>query len=67
MTARPMPATRARRGKGHFRVTHRVYPLRRPQPVQRHRLVNQALGAALCAPDLHAVSMETLTPEEVRR
>ncbi len=50
-------------GKGHFRlriVSQRFAGL---GPLQRHRLVNQAL-APLFETELHAVAMQTLTPEE---
>jgi BolA protein len=53
-------------GKGHFRlriVSSRFDGLR---PLQRHRLVNDALSP-LFADGLHAVAMETLTPAEFSR
>jgi len=33
------------------------------KPLQRHRLVNEALSALLVN-DVHALAMETLTPDE---
>jgi BolA protein len=53
-------------GKGHFRVSIVSTRFAGLSPVQRHRLVNQALGA-LWETDLHAVSITAMTSEETRR
>ena len=50
-------------GKGHFRVRIVSLSFSGLKPLQRHRLVNEAL-APLFETDLHAVAMETLTPDE---
>ena len=50
-------------GKGHFRVRIVSLVFSGLKPLQRHRLVNEAL-APLFQTDVHAVAMETLTPEE---
>jgi BolA family transcriptional regulator, general stress-responsive regulator len=50
-------------GKGHFRVRIVSLSFSGLKPLQRHRLVNEAL-APLFETELHAVAMETLTPEE---
>jgi BolA protein len=50
-------------GKGHFRlriVSECFVGLR---PLQRHRLVNEALSG-LFEHELHALALETLTPDE---
>jgi BolA protein len=50
-------------GKGHFRVRVVSTCFDGLKPLQRHRLVNEALSP-LFAAGLHAVAMETLTPKE---
>ncbi|MGA8705357.1 MAG: BolA family protein [Steroidobacteraceae bacterium] len=50
-------------GKGHFRVRVVSTCFDGLKPLQRHRLVNDALSP-LFAAGLHAVAMETLTPKE---
>ncbi len=50
-------------GKGHFRVQSCLRRFAGLTPLQRHRLVNAAL-APLWERELHAVSMDTLTPDE---
>ena len=50
-------------GKGHFRVTVVSTCFDGLKPLQRHRLVNEALSP-LFAAGLHALAMETLTPNE---
>jgi BolA protein len=50
-------------GKGHFRLRIVSRCFDGLKPLQRHRLVNEALSP-LFAAGLHAVAMETLTPEE---
>jgi BolA protein len=56
----------AREGKGHFRVhivSDRFAGLR---PLQRHRLVFDALGEMMQT-DIHALNIVALTPEEAGR
>ncbi len=53
-------------GKGHFRVSIVSTRFAGLSPVQRHRLVNQALGP-LWDTDLHAVSITAMTSDEARR
>lgn len=50
-------------GKGHFRVKVVSTCFAGMKPLQRHRLVNEVLSALL-ASDVHALAMETLTPDE---
>ena len=50
-------------GKGHFRLRIVSTCFEGLKPLQRHRLVNEAL-APLFETELHAVAMETLTPDE---
>jgi len=50
-------------GKGHFHLRIVSTCFEGLKPLQRHRLVNQAL-APLFATELHAVAMQTLTPNE---
>lgn len=53
----------ANAGKGHFRVKVVSTCFAGLAPLQRHRLVNDAL-ASLLVNDVHALGMETLTPDE---
>jgi BolA protein len=53
----------ANAGKGHFRVKVVSTCFAGLKPLQRHRLVNETLSALL-ASDVHALAMETLTPDE---
>ena len=53
----------ANAGKGHFRVKVVSTSFAGLKPLQRHRLVNDVLSSLL-ASDVHALAMETLTPEE---
>jgi BolA protein len=53
----------ANAGKGHFRVKVVSTCFAGLSPLQRHRLVNDVL-ASLLASDVHALAMETLTPDE---
>jgi BolA family transcriptional regulator, general stress-responsive regulator len=53
----------ANAGKGHFRVKVVSTCFAGLAPLQRHRLVNEALSALL-ANEVHALAMETLTPDE---
>jgi BolA protein len=50
-------------GKGHFRLTIVSTRFAGLKPLQRHRLVNEALSP-LFATELHALAMQTLTPDE---
>jgi len=50
-------------GKGHFRLRIVSTCFAGLKPLQRHRLVNDVLSP-LFATELHAVAMETLTPDE---
>lgn len=53
----------ANAGKGHFRVRVVSTCFAGMRLLQRHRLVNDTLSALLVH-DVHALAMETLTPEE---
>lgn len=50
-------------GKGHFRVKVVSTCFAGLKPLQRHRLVNEVLSSLLVN-DVHALAMETLTPDE---
>jgi BolA protein len=50
-------------GKGHFRLRIVSTCFEGLKPLQRHRLVNDAL-APLFETEVHALAMETLTPDE---
>ncbi|HEV7984910.1 MAG TPA: BolA family protein [Steroidobacteraceae bacterium] len=50
-------------GKGHFRLKIVSTCFAGLKPLQRHRLVNEVLSP-LFATELHALAMETLTPDE---
>jgi BolA family transcriptional regulator, general stress-responsive regulator len=50
-------------GKGHFRLRIVSTCFAGLKPLQRHRLVNDLL-LPLYETELHAVAMETLTPDE---
>jgi BolA protein len=53
-------------GKGHFRLRIVSTCFEGLKPLQRHRLVNEALSP-LFETELHAVAMETLTPAEFKK
>ncbi|MGH8232154.1 MAG: BolA family protein [Steroidobacteraceae bacterium] len=53
-------------GKGHFRLRIVSTCFEGLKPVQRHRLVNATL-APLFESALHALAMETLTPDEFKK
>jgi len=53
-------------GKGHFRLRIVSRCFEGLKPLQRHRLVNEALEE-LYQTELHAVAMETLTPDEFKQ
>ena len=50
-------------GGGHFQVRIVSTRFAGLKPLQRHRLVNEVLSP-LFATELHALAMETLTPDE---
>jgi len=50
-------------GLGHFHVTIRAPAFRGVKPLQRHKLVYDALGS-LMQTDIHAVQIRALAPEE---
>jgi BolA protein len=50
-------------GKGHFHVTVVSPCFEGLKPLQRHRLVNDAL-TTLFETDIHALALQTLTPRE---
>lgn len=54
----------AQSGKGHFRVRIVSDAFRGLGPVQRHRLVYEALGELL-ETDIHALAIKALTPDEI--
>jgi BolA protein len=56
----------ARDGRGHFRVRIVASQFAGLRPLQRHQLVYRSLGE-LMQTDIHALSIEALTPEEVAR
>ena len=53
-------------GNGHFRLRIVSTCFEGLKPLQRHRLVNETL-APLFETELHAVAMETLTPDEFKK
>jgi BolA family transcriptional regulator, general stress-responsive regulator len=53
-------------GKGHFRLRIVSTCFAGLKPLQRHRLVNEVLSP-LFATELHAVAMQTFTPDEFSR
>lgn len=55
----------ARSGKGHFRVRIVSDAFAGRATLQRHRMVYDALGE-LMTQEIHALSIEALTPTEVR-
>ena len=50
-------------GRGHFRLKIVSTSFAGLKPLQRHRLVNEVLSP-LFSTEVHALAMETLTPEE---
>jgi BolA protein len=54
----------ARDGRGHFRVLIISQAFTDKTPLQRHRLVYQALGD-LMRTDIHALSIDAWSPEEL--
>jgi BolA protein len=55
----------ARDGRGHFRVRVVSADFAGLRTLQRHQLVYRSLGA-LMQTDIHALSIEALTPDEAR-
>jgi BolA protein len=55
----------ARDGRGHFRVRVVSADFAGLRPLQRHQLVYRSLGE-LMQTDIHALSIEALTPDEAR-
>jgi BolA protein len=53
----------ARDGRGHFRVRVISSDFAGLRPLQRHQLVYRSLGS-LMQTDIHALSIEALTPDE---
>ncbi|HEX4375930.1 MAG TPA: BolA family protein [Steroidobacteraceae bacterium] len=53
-------------GKGHFHVTVVSTSFEGLRPLQRHRLVNDALSP-LFDTIIHALAIETLTPREFKK
>ena len=54
----------AKDGRGHFRVLIVSNQFQGKTPIQRHRLIYQALGQ-LMQTDIHALAIESYTPEEL--
>ena len=53
-------------GKGHFHLKIVSTCFEGMKPLQRHRLVNETL-AALLQTEVHALGLETLTPDEFKK
>lgn len=56
----------ARDGRGHFRVRVVSEAFADKSPLQRHRLVYDAMGDAM-ETDIHALSIQAMTPQEFRQ
>jgi BolA protein len=56
----------AKDGRGHFTVTIVSAKFAGAKPIQRHRMVYAALGA-LMQTDIHAVSVNALSPDEAKK
>jgi BolA protein len=54
----------AKDGRGHFRVLIVSGQFQGKTPIQRHRLIYQALGE-LMQTDIHALAIEAFTPDEL--
>jgi len=54
----------ARDGRGHFHVLVISAQFRGKTPIQRHRLVYQAMGE-LMQTDIHALAIDAYTPDEL--
>ncbi|MGD8999885.1 MAG: BolA family protein [Granulosicoccaceae bacterium] len=54
----------AKSGKGHFNVSIVSDKFAGASPIQRHRMVYEALGE-LMETDIHALSISAYTPEEL--
>lgn len=56
----------ARDGRGHFRMRIVAAAFAGLRPLARHQLIYQTLGE-LMQTDIHALSIDALTPDESRR
>lgn len=54
----------AKDGRGHFHVVVVSDHFSGKNPIQRHRLIYQAMGS-LMQSDIHALSIDAYTPEEL--
>ena len=54
----------AKDGRGHFHVLVVSAVFQSKTPIQRHRLIYQAIGT-LMQSDIHALAIEAYTPEEL--
>ena len=54
----------AKDGRGHFRVLIVSNQFQGKTPIQRHRLIYQALGQ-LMQTDIHALAIEAFVPDEL--
>lgn len=59
-------AGHANAGKGHFRLRIVSNRFEGQKPLQRHRLINEALST-LFESGVHALAIEALTPQEYSR
>lgn len=55
----------ARDGRGHFHCTIASEAFRGKSPLDRHRMVYDALGEMMLT-DIHALSIHTMTPDELQ-
>ncbi len=53
----------ARSGRGHYALRIRATAFNGKSPIQRHRMVYEALGEMMQT-DIHALSIKALTPNE---
>lgn len=57
----------ARDGGGHYRVMVVSPDFSGHGTIQRHRMIYDAMGDAMCADTIHALSIQALTPQEYRQ
>lgn len=57
----------AKDGGGHYRVLVVSLDFTGRNTIQRHRMVYDAMGEAMRADTIHALSIKALTPEEYRQ
>lgn len=57
----------AKDGGGHYRVLVVSHDFTGRNTIQRHRMVYDAIGEAMRADTIHALSIQALTPEEYRQ